>query len=406
MTEGKINMDNNFNKRKRQKKIVVAMDSFKGSLTSLEAGNAVRDGILEQYPDVDVQIFPVADGGEGTVEALTFGKEHVQTRTISVTGPVGTEVQAWYTIYGQAGERTAVLEMAQAAGLPLVPEEKRNPMHTTTYGVGEMIRDAIACGCRKFILGIGGSATNDAGIGMLQALGFHFMDEAGKEVGYGAEGLAQVRSITTEDVMPELASCTFQIACDVTNPLVGAQGCSAVFGPQKGATPSMIMEMDQWLENYAALAGGKFPKADPKKAGTGAAGGLGFAFLTFTDAVLESGIKIVLEETRLEEYIREADLVITGEGQMDGQTAMGKAPIGVAGLAKKYGKTVIAFTGAAGVDAEKCNEHGIDAFFPILRNVVTLEEAMKNENAKRNLADTAEQVYRLWRAGTGSVSVF
>ena len=169
------------------------MDSFKGSLTSLEAGNAVRDGILERYPDVDVQIFPVADGGEGTVEALTFGKEHVQTRTIPVTGPVGTEVSARYTIYEQAGEKTAVLEMAQAAGLPLVPEERRNPMHTTTYGVGEMIRDAITCGCQKFILGIGGSATNDAGIGMLQALGFHFMDEAGREVGYGAEGLAQVR---------------------------------------------------------------------------------------------------------------------------------------------------------------------------------------------------------------------
>ena len=237
-------MVNYFNKSKSQKKIVVAMDSFKGSLTSLEAGNAVRDGILENYPDFDVQIFPVADGGEGTVEALTFAKEHVQARTISVTGPVGTEVPAWYTIYEQAGERTAVLEMAQAAGLPLVPEERRNPMHTTTYGVGEMIRDAITCGCRKFILGIGGSATNDAGIGMLQALGFHFMDEAGREVGYGAEGLAQVRSITTENVLPELASCTFRIACDVTNPLVGAQGCSAVFAPQKGADAKMVQEMD------------------------------------------------------------------------------------------------------------------------------------------------------------------
>lgn len=246
-------MVNHFNKNNSQKKIVVAMDSFKGSLTSMEAGNAVRDGILEQYPDVDVQIFPVADGGEGTVEALTFGKEHVQTRTISVTGPVGTEVLAGYTIYEQAGEKTAVLEMAQAAGLPFVPEERRNPMHTTTYGVGEMIRDAITCGCRKFILGIGGSATNDAGIGMLQALGYHFLDAIGREVDYGAEGLAQVRSITTEDVMPELASCTFQIACDVTNPLVGAQGCSAVFAPQKGADAKMVQAMDAAMNRYADI---------------------------------------------------------------------------------------------------------------------------------------------------------
>ena len=387
-------MVNHFNKSKSQRKIVVAMDSFKGSLTSLEAGNAVRDGILEKYPDFDVQIFPVADGGEGTVEALTFGKEHVQTRTISVTGPVGTEVPAWYTIYGQAGEKTAVLEMAQAAGLPLVPEERRNPMHTTTYGVGEMIRDAITCGCRKFILGIGGSATNDGGVGMLQALGYGFLDKDGNQVPFGAKGLKVLEEITDTYVLPELKECKFKIACDVTNALCGEQGCSAVFGPQKGATPEMICQMDQWLGYYASLAKEKFPKADAKQEGTGAAGGLGFAFLTFTDAVLESGIKIVLEETQLEEYVKDADLVITGEGRMDGQTAMGKAPVGVAALAKKYGKPVLAFAGAVERDARKCNEHGIDAFFPILRGVVTLEEAMKNENAKRNLADTAEQVYR------------
>ena len=387
-------MVNHFNKSNSQKKIVVAMDSFKGSLTSLEAGNAVRDGILERYPDVDVQIFPVADGGEGTVEALTFGKEHVQTRTIPVTGPVGTEVSARYTIYEQAGEKTAVLEMAQAAGLPLVPEERRNPMHTTTYGVGEMIRDAITCGCQKFILGIGGSATNDGGVGMLQALGYGFLDKDGNQVPFGAKGLKVLEQITDTYVLPELKECKFKIACDVTNALCGEQGCSAVFGPQKGATPEMICQMDQWLGYYAALAKEKFPKADAKQEGTGAAGGLGFAFLTFTDAVLESGIKIVLEETQLEEYVKDADLVITGEGRMDGQTAMGKAPVGVAALAKKYGKPVLAFAGAVERDARKCNEHGIDAFFPILRGVVTLEEAMKNENAKRNLADTAEQVYR------------
>ncbi|MBU5476282.1 glycerate kinase [Eubacterium sp. MSJ-21] len=409
-------MDNNFNKRKRQKKIVVAMDSFKGSLTSLEAGNAVRDGILERYPDFDVQIFPVADGGEGTVEALTFGKEHVQTRTISVTGPIGTEVSAGYTIYEQAGEKTAVLEMAQAAGLPLVPEERRNPMHTTTYGVGEMIRDAITCGCRKFILGIGGSATNDAGIGMLQALGFHFMDEAGREVGYGAEGLAQVRAITTEDVMPELASCTFQIACDVTNPLVGAQGCSAVFAPQKGADAKMVQEMDAAMNRYADVvedmyrknptpmenqltgydeAGKNVDKNDRQShdkkrmtPGVGAAGGLGYACLMFLHATLKPGIDIVLDEIQIAQAIKNADAVITGEGRFDAQTLMGKTPIGVARIAKLYSVPVYAFAGCFGADVQVCIDSGVFAGCYVASAACTEEEkqlAMEKTRAYANL---------------------
>ena len=416
MTEGKINMVNYFNKSKSQKKIVVAMDSFKGSLTSLEAGDAVRDGILENYPDFDVQIFPVADGGEGTVEALTFAKEHVQARTISVTGPVGTEVQAWYTIYGQAGERTAVLEMAQAAGLPLVPEEKRNPMHTTTYGVGEMICDAIACGCRKFILGIGGSATNDAGIGMLQALGFHFMDEAGKEVGYGAEGLAQVRSITTENVLPELASCTFRVACDVTNPLVGAQGCSAVFAPQKGADAKMVQEMDAAMNRYADIvedmyrkdpvlmenqqtgydeAGKNVDKNDRQRhdknrmtPGVGAAGGLGYACLMFLHATLKPGIDIVLDEIQIEQAIKTADAAITGEGRLDAQTLMGKTPIGVARIAKSYEVPVYAFAGCFGADVQTCIDSGVFAGCYAANTANTEEEkrlAMEKRHAYMNL---------------------
>ena len=414
MTEGKINMDNNFNKSKSQKKIVVAMDSFKGSLTSLEAGNAVRDGILEKYPDFDVQIFPVADGGEGTVEALTFAKEHVQARTISVTGPIGTEVLAWYTIYEQAGERTAVLEMAQEAGLPLVPEEKRNPMHTTTYGVGEMIRDAITCGCRKFILGIGGSATNDAGIGMLQALGFHFMDEEGREVGYGAEGLAHVRAITTEDVMPELASCTFRIACDVTNPLVGAQGCSAVFAPQKGADAKMVREMDAAMNRYAdivedwcrdtqnAMVNRQIDKFEQEKIkndkqnhvkkrktpGAGAAGGLGYACLMFLHAVLKPGIDIVLDEIQIAQAIKTADAVITGEGRFDAQTLMGKTPIGVARIAKAYEVPVYAFAGCFGADVQACIDSGVFAECYAASAACTEEEkrlAMEKTHAYANL---------------------
>ena len=414
ITEGKINMVNHFNKSKSQKKIVVAMDSFKGSLTSLEAGNAVRDGILEKYPDFDVQIFPVADGGEGTVEALTFGKEHVWTRTIHVIGPIGTEVSAGYIIYEQAGEKTAVLEMAQAAGLPLVPEEKRNPMHTTTYGVGEMIRDAITCGCRKFILGIGGSATNDAGIGMLQALGFHFMDEAGREVDYGAEGLAQVRSITTEDVLPELALCTFQIACDVTNPLVGAQGCSAVFAPQKGADAKMVQAMDAVMNQYAdivedwykntqnAMMNRQIDKFEQEKIenniqnyvknrmtpGAGAAGGLGYACLMFLHAALKPGVDIVLEEIQIAQAIKTADAVITGEGRLDAQTLMGKTPIGVARIAKSYEVPVYAFAGCFGADVQTCLDSGVFAGCYAANTVSTEEEkrlAMEKTQAYKNL---------------------
>ena len=262
--------------------------------------------------------------------------------------------------------------------------------------MGEVIRDAIEKGCRRFIVGIGGSATNDGGIGMLQALGYGFLNKDGQQVPFGATGLKELETITDTYVLPELAECEFKIACDVTNPLCGENGCSAVYGPQKGANPSMIMEMDKWLRYYAALAREKFPKANPNESGTGAAGGLGFAFLTFTNAVLESGIKIVLEETKLESYVKGADVVVTGEGRLDFQTAMGKAPVGVAGLAKKFDIPVLAFAGSVTKDATECNKNGIDAFFPILRGISTLEEAMKPENAKQNLTDTAEQAFRLF----------
>lgn len=289
--------------------------------------------------------------------------------------------------------------MSGAAGITLVPDEKRNPLYTTTYGVGEVIKDAIAKGCRRFIVGIGGSATNDGGVGMLQALGYGFLDKEGKQVPFGARGLEVLEEITDEYVLPELAECEFRVACDVTNILCGENGCSAVYGPQKGATPSMIMQMDNWLKHYAKLAEKKFTKANANQAGTGAAGGLGFAFLSFTNAVLESGIKIVLEETCLEKYMENADIVITGEGRLDGQTAMGKAPVGVARLAKKHDIPVIAFAGSVTKEAVACNQNGIDAFFPILRGVVTLEEAMKPENAKANMTDTVEQVFRLMNMG-------
>lgn len=386
-----------YKRRRRSMKAVIAIDSLKGSLSSMEAGYAIADGIRRVHgQDAEIVVRPLADGGEGTVEALVSGMSGV-TQNVMVTGPLGIPVNCEYGIIESS--HTAVIEMSGAAGITLVPDEKRNPLYTTTYGVGEVIKDAIAKGCRRFIVGIGGSATNDGGVGMLQALGYGFLDKEGKQVPFGARGLEVLEEITDEYVLPELAECEFRVACDVTNILCGENGCSAVYGPQKGATPSMIMQMDNWLKHYAKLVEKKFTKANANQAGTGAAGGLGFAFLSFTNAVLESGIKIVLEETCLEKYMENADIVITGEGRLDGQTAMGKAPVGVARLAKKHDIPVIAFAGSVTKEAVACNQNGIDAFFPILRGVVTLEEAMKPENAKANMTDTVEQVFRLMNMG-------
>ena len=373
-------------------KVTIAIDSFKGSLSSLDAGYAIRDGIKRVYADADVVVRPLADGGEGTVEALTYGMGGV-LEAISVTGPHGRPVSCQYGIIHET--KTAIMEMATAAGITLVSGDERNPLKTTTYGVGEMILDAIKKGCRRFIVGIGGSATNDGGIGMLQALGYDFLDADGNSIPHCGAGLESLVSISAEHVIPELKECSFKIACDVTNPLCGPLGASAVYGPQKGATPEIVQMMDGWLANYAELAKSVNPAADAVFPGTGAAGGLGFAFSTFTNAVLESGVSIVLEETKLEDYVKDADFVITGEGRLDAQTVMGKAPIGVAKIAKKYGNHVLAFSGCVTEDAVRCNEHGIDAFFPILRGVVSLEEAMNGENARNNMIATVEQVFRV-----------
>ena len=340
--------------------VVIAIDSFKGSMTSLEAGESASAGIRRIYPDADITIRPLADGGEGTVDALTLGCGGTCTQ-VCVTGPLGKPVLCSYGIL-DAG-KTAVIEMSGAAGITLLSETERNPLYTTTYGVGEVIRDAIARGCRHFIIGIGGSATNDGGIGMLQALGFDLLDQEGVPVRHGALGLRDLAVISDSHVLPELKECTFRIACDVTNPLCGPHGCSAVFGPQKGADPAMIQQMDQWLSSYAALARKSFPETNPAHAGAGAAGGLGFAFLTFFHATLESGVNIILEETHLSDYIKNADIVITGEGCLDGQTVMGKAPAGVAKIAKEFQKPVLAFSGCVTEDAKACHAAGIDAFF-------------------------------------------
>jgi len=372
--------------------VVIAIDSFKGSLTSLQAGNAVKEAIQKLDNDSIIRVLPLADGGEGTVEALSLSSEAYLV-TAKATDPLGMPIDAKYCILKD--KKTAVIEMASAAGLTLVPVEKRNPMNTSTYGVGQLIKDAIHKGCRHFIIGIGGSATNDGGTGMLSALGFEFLDTNNAPIPLGAKGLELLNSISINNVLPELKDCTFRIACDVSNPLCGPNGCSYVFATQKGATHEMIEKMDKWLNDYSALAHSISSKADKNHQGAGAAGGLGFAFLTFMNSTLESGINIILDEIGLEEHIKNTDIVVTGEGKLDSQTIMGKAPIGVAALAKKYGKKVIAFSGCIADDAEVCNDYGIDAFFSITPGAMSLQEAMNEKNAYKNLKNTALQVFRL-----------
>ncbi len=370
--------------------ITVAIDSMKGSLSTYQSADAIKEGILRVIPHANVSISPIADGGEGTVEAIVSATNGKWVEK-SVKNPLGMPVSAKYGINNQ----TAIMEMAAASGITLISPEERNPLHTTTYGVGELICDAIRKGCRKFVIGIGGSATNDGGIGMLQALGFEFLNEKGEQVPFGAKGLSEIVTIHTENALKELSECEFRVACDVTNPLCGERGASAVYGPQKGATPEMVENMDAWLNQYAQLTKKILPAADENYPGAGAAGGLGFAFLSYLGAKLESGVDMVIRETGLSDKIKDADYVITGEGRLDGQSYQGKAPIGVGKSAKQFGKTVIAFSGCVTEDAKLCNEHGIDAFFPIVRTPCSLEDAMDIKNAYRNLADTAEQVFRL-----------
>ena len=375
-------------------KVVAMLDSFKGSVSSLEAGEAVSRGVLRAVPDAEISVFPLADGGEGTVDALVYACRGERI-TARVTGPLGQSVDA---VYGILPDNVAVIEMSAAAGITLLDVSSRDPMKTTTYGVGELILDAISRGCRDFLIGIGGSATNDGGVGMLQALGFSFLNADGQEILRGAEGLSSLACIDLSSVLPVLRECRFRVACDVTNPLCGPLGCSAVYGPQKGATPHDIEKMDAWLAWYAALTQDVLPLADREAPGAGAAGGMGFALLSYLGAELTSGVSLVLDAMNAEAHMRDADIVVTGEGRMDGQSAMGKAPVGVAKLAKRYGKTVIALAGSLSDDAAACNGQGIDACFSILQSVVTLDEAMEPSVAQKNLEKTAEQAFRLIQA--------
>ncbi|MBQ9131748.1 MAG: glycerate kinase, partial [Clostridia bacterium] len=340
-------------------RIVIAVDSFKGSLTTLQAGNAVAEGARRALKNAEMTVLPLADGGEGTVDALTSNGGGARC-SVTVSDPLGRPVQA---VYGVTERGVAVMEMAASSGLTLLTGEERNPLVTSTYGFGELIRHAIEQGCREFLIGIGGSATNDGGVGMLQALGFDFLDGEGRSIPPGARGLKSISKIDTAHAISALSECHFRIACDVKNPLCGPRGCSAVYGPQKGATPEDVERMDAWLTSYAALTAEVLGRDHANLPGAGAAGGLGFAFSAYLGGELRPGIELVMEQIGLEECIRHADLVITGEGRLDGQSCMGKAPVGVASLAKRYGVPVLALCGCVGEGAQACNDHGVDAFF-------------------------------------------
>ena len=376
-------------------KILIAIDSFKGSLSSLEAGNAVKEGIEALGSEVDeVVVKPIADGGEGSVVALADALDG-EFIDVIVQNPLGEKIPARYALAGELG----ILEMASSSGLMLVEKERRNPMKTSTYGFGQMILHAISKGARKFIVGIGGSATNDAGTGMLSALGYEFFDENGELLEGKGENLIKITKISNKNVAPELQECEFLVACDVDNPLFGKNGAAYVYGPQKGADEQMVKDLDAGLISFASATSEHFSSDFWNFKGAGAAGGLGYGFVSYLNAKLKPGIDIIMEEIRLEEDVKNTDLIITGEGRLDFQSSMGKTPTGVAKIAKKYGKPIIALAGSVAPCAGGCNENGIDAFFSVLNEPVSLEEAMDKQTAMRNLKMTAQQALRLYLLG-------
>ena len=375
-------------------KIVVAPDSFKGSVYAPEAARAMRDGVLRALPDAEVVMVPVADGGDGTLETLveTSGG---RIRSTLVTGPLGDPVDASWGAMGDG--RTAVVEMARTSGLALVPEGRRDPRMTTTYGLGEVIREALESGFRAFILGIGGSATNDGGAGMAQALGVHLIDRHGSELARGGAALADLEKIEMDGLDGRVRESTFAVACDVSNPLTGPEGASAVYGPQKGATPQMVEELDAALDHFADVVNRDLGVDIVDSPGSGAAGGLGGGMVAFLGGELRAGVDIALETVGLDEYLDGADLVITGEGQVDFQTVYNKAPIGVARLASVRGIPVVAVAGSLGDGFTDVHEHGIAAAAAITRTPMTLDVASKR--ATELIAEATEQAMRFINVG-------
>lgn len=375
-------------------RVLVAPDSFKGSAAALAVAQAMARGVRAVFPEAEVLPVPIADGGEGTVEALVVATGGA-LREATVTGPLGQPVVARWGVLGD-GE-TAVVEMAAASGLPLVPRERRDPRRTTTRGTGELMRAALDAGSRKLVVGIGGSATNDGGTGMARALGARFLGPDGAELPEGGAALARLDRVDLSGLDPRLAGAELLVACDVDNPLTGPRGASAVYGPQKGATPEMVRELDAALCRFAERAREATGRDVAGRPGAGAAGGLGAGLLFFTPARLRPGVEIVLEATGFEELARGADLVLTGEGRTDFQTAMGKAPVGVAAVARRHGVPVICLSGGLGDGAEDVLARGIDALASIAPGPMSLEECVAR--GPELIEAAAARVCRLVRVG-------
>lgn len=376
-------------------RILIAPDSFKGSNSSLEVATAIEEGIYRVFPDVEVEKIPIGDGGEGTVDAM-IAADKGEIVEVHVTGPLGKKVKARYGLLDSA---TAVIEMAAASGLVLVPEARRDVKKASTYGTGEVILHALERGVREIILAIGGSATNDGGTGMARALGYRFLDGEGKELPSGGAALASLKTIDAAHVDPRIGLSSFRVACDVNNPLTGPRGASAVYGPQKGAAPDDVRVLDAALGRLAEVVESQLGIKADQQPGVGAAGGLGYGLVVFCGAKLENGIDLVLDTVRFEERMRGVDLIITGEGRMDGQTAYGKVPVGVARMAKKAGIPVLAIAGDVEDDIGAVYENGIDAVMSTVKRAMSLEEAMRN--GRTLLVDAAERSMRLIRLGRG-----
>ena len=375
-------------------KIIIAPDSFKESLTASEVSEAIEEGLKRVFPKASYVKIPMADGGEGTVQSLVYATGgRILTKT--VTGPLGEPVESFFGILGN--EKTAIIEMAAAAGLDQVRPSNRNPLITTTYGVGELILEALDHGIEKICIGLGGSATNDGGVGMLQALGVSLLTNDGTEIGFGGSELANIKTIDVSKLDQRLKSVTIEVACDVDTLLTGPEGASAIFGPQKGATPEMVELLDRNLTHFADCVESTLGKDVRHVPGSGAAGGLGFGILAFLNSRLKSGVDLVIEATQLEKHMVDADLVITGEGKIDSQTIYGKTPIGVARTSKKYQIPVIGIAGHLGSGSEVVQENGIDALFSIVPGVVDLENALSN--AREYVVKCAENVGIVMRIG-------
>jgi len=377
-------------------KIVIAPDSFKESLTAMAVANEIEAGFREVFPDAEYRKLPVADGGEGTVQAM-IDASGGKLLALQVTGPLGEPVSAFYGLMGDG--QTAVIEMAAASGLELVAPSRRDPLRTTSCGTGQLIRNALDAGARRFVLGVGGSATNDGGAGMLQALGGRLLDAAGADLAPGGGALDRLDRIDLSGLDARIGDCVFDVACDVSNPLVGPQGASAIFGPQKGATPQMVAQLDDNLRHYAAIIARDVGQNVADVPGAGAGGGIGAAMMVFLGGRLRPGSEIVTAAVGLDAAVADADLVITGEGRIDGQTVQGKTPVGVARVAQRHGKPVIAIGGSLGTGAAAAHEHGIHAVFGSVSRPCTVEEALAA--AAVNVRSAARNIAATLRLGAG-----